>query len=185
MLSSNRVGRWERVSSSDAIVWTRAPIIQPFIGSIELASKRFVFAGVSPQAVTNTPPPSGTLTDLKSIQNAVYYDREITGPRVESWMFMSQLFRIILRREQLPDGARSVAWLKAAGPNLGPATTTLTKVSSTELVLSRKSTVGLNSIELHLLADWLESPEFPFEPFTVAMKMPPLRARGAPAGGPR
>jgi hypothetical protein len=172
-LSSNRMGSWERVPGSDAVVWTRAPIIKPFAGTIETGSKRFLFAGVSPQAITNTPPPMATINDLKSSQNVVFFDREITGPRVEAWMFMSQLLRIILRREQLPEGALTVAWLKAAGPSFGPASTTLTRTSSTELAVSRSSTIGLNSIELHLLADWLESPAFPFKPFTIVEKLPP------------
>jgi hypothetical protein len=29
------------------------------------------------------------------------------------------------------------------------------------LELERDATVGLNAFELHLLADWLESPQFP------------------------
>jgi len=173
VLSSNRMGRWERVPGSDAIVWARAPIIKPFAGAIETGSKRFLFAGVSPQAVTNTPPPISTINDLKVSQNVVFFDREVTGPRVEAWMFMSQLFRIILRREQLPEGALTVAWLKAAGPSFGPASTTLTRTSSTELAVSRSSTIGLNSIELHLLADWLESPAFPFTLFSIVEKLPP------------
>jgi hypothetical protein len=186
ILASNRMGHWERVAGPDAIVWAKAPIIRPFAGSLEIGSRRFLFAGVSPQAISNTPPPLSTLKDLMSSQNAVYFDREITGPRIEAWMFMSQLGRIIMRREQLPDGALSVAWLKAAGPSLGPCATTITKTSSNELVIARSSTIGLSSVELHFMADWLESPEFPSRPFTAVMRLPSLPVpRGPAMSGPR
>jgi hypothetical protein len=115
-------------------------------------------------------------------QNVLYFDREITGGRVEAWMFMSQLLRIIFRREQLPDGALTVAWLKAAGPSFGPSATTVTKTTSTELALSRTSTIGLTSVELHLLVDWLESPEFPFKSFSIVEKLPPLPASAGKRG---
>ena len=57
--------------------------------------------------------------------------------------------------------AASTAWLKAAEQLLGETTTFVTRENPQRLVLERHSTLGFTALELHLLADWLESPQFP------------------------
>jgi hypothetical protein len=99
-------------------------------------------------------------------------------------MYLSQLFRIILRRDQLPSDGNALIWLKACGPMLGSSATTVTKTSPTELSLVRTSTIGLTGVELHVLADWLESSHFPFQPHTVVAKMPPFPPRRSGANSP-
>jgi hypothetical protein len=184
LLSSNRMGKWERATNSDGVVWTKVPIITPFVHSVRLDQGQFLFGGLSSLVVTSTPPPAGTLQALLSQPQTVYFDREITGPRIDAWMYVGQLFRLIFRHEQLPAEASSVAWLKAAGPMLETSSTLVTKTTSTDLSLSRTSTVGLTGNELHLLADWLESPLFPFGVYSTLMKLPPLRSHRPGAVSP-
>lgn len=189
LLATNRMGKWERAPDSDGVLWNRVPIIFPFIRSIGLTQGHFLFAGLAPLAVTNTAPPFATLQELLAQPNLVYFDREITGPRLEGWMFLSQLFRVIFRRVQLPSEAEAVAWFKAAGPTLGNSLTTITQTSATELSLARTASLGLTAFELHLLADWLESPQFPLKTHTAVAKLPPLpprrpRANGSPSSEP-
>jgi hypothetical protein len=175
LLASNRMGKWERATDSDGVVWNRAPIISPFVQSLSLTEGRFLFAGLTALSRTNGPPPAGTLHELSMLPNAVYFDSEITAPRLEGWVFTSQLFRVILRRVQLSPEGNVIAWLKNAGPLLGISTTRVTKTSPTELSLARTSALGLTSIELHILADWLESSQFPFRLHSAVAKLPPIR----------
>ena len=44
---------------------------------------------------------------------------------------------------------------------LGNATTSLSLTASNQITLERRSTAGFTAAELHLLSDWLESPDFP------------------------
>jgi hypothetical protein len=62
---------------------------------------------------------------------------------------------------QIPIGSASSAWLKAAESKLGNCTTAVIKTDSATLSCVRQSAVGFTAIELQLLADWLESPQFP------------------------
>lgn len=183
-LATNRMGKWERRNDTDGVAWSRAPIIAPMVHSISLPSGHFLLAGLSPLALTNAPPPSGTLRELLSLQNVVYFDRELTGPRVEAWMYISQLFRIIMRRAQLAPEARALNWLKAISPSLAASATTLFKTSPTEMTFERTSSIGFTAVELHLLADWFESPEFPLSLHTVVAKYPPLPERRVPGQTP-
>jgi hypothetical protein len=54
-----------------------------------------------------------------------------------------------------------MAWLTAAAPKLGNCVTAVTKTGPGQLSFLRQSGAGLTALELHLLADWLESPQFP------------------------
>ena len=171
-LVSNRMGKWEKSSSSDGVEW-HAPVISPFLQSITTRQGSFLLGGLSPFGLTNGAPPVGTFKELLGHANAVCYSREITGPRVEAWLYIGQIFRIILRRIQLPPEARSIAWLKAVAPQLGNSTSLVTKTGPTTLALSRQSTLGLTAFELHLLVDWLESEEFPRRPHSVVAKLRP------------
>jgi hypothetical protein len=167
------------------VAWNRAPIIAPIVHSVNVPSGRFLFGGLSPLVITNTSTPAGTLHELLTQHNVVYFDRELTGPRVEAWMYIGQLFRIIFRRAQLPPESLALNWLKAISPGLSTSATTVTKTGPTEMSFDRTSTLGLTGIELHLLADWLESAEFPIRLHTVIAKYPPLPQRrpgSMPAG---
>ena len=60
--------------------------------------------------------------------------------------------------------AAGTLWLKALEQHLGETTTSAIRDGPQQLVLERRSTLGFNALELHLLADWLESPQFPQRP---------------------
>ena len=93
--------------------------------------------------------------------NLVAYDWEVTGPRSEQLHYIGQFFRMVSFREQMGPELASRSWLKVASLGLGNSGTTLTLTAPNQLTLIRKSAIGLSAIELHLLADWLESPWFP------------------------
>jgi hypothetical protein len=177
MLATNRSGKWEVATNFNGVVW-RAPIVAPVVESLVLPEGNFLFAGWSSLALTNGPPPAGTIKALLDHSNVVYFAREITGPRIEAWMFLSQLGRIIFRRAQLTGDTGAIAWLRAAGPLLDGSITIVTKTNPTTLYVERKSSIGLTALELHLLADWLESPRFPCELHSRVVRLPPFPVRG-------
>lgn len=182
MLATNRMGKWERATNSDGVEW-HAPVIAPFVRSSFPGEGHYLVAGLSPLAITNSAPPRGTFKELLTLPNVVYYDREITGPRVEAWLYISQIFRIIFRRAQLPPEALSIAWLRAVAPLMGNSTTFVTKSGPTSLAFNRTSTLGLTGMEVHVVVDWLESQEFPARPHSLVAKLrPPPTALNAKPG---
>ena len=64
-------------------------------------------------------------------------------------------------------------WLKALSSKLGNCGTEVTAMDPTHLSLVRKSGLGLTAAELHVLADWLESPAFPSGLHTLLAPPPP------------
>jgi len=106
-------------------------------------------------------PPNELFAQFLSRTNLIYYDWELTGERVEAWLHVGQLFRLIFNRAQLPSQSASMAWLKVAGPRLGNCVSSVTMIGRNHLSFVRKSSIGLTAVELHVLADWFESPAFP------------------------
>jgi hypothetical protein len=176
-LATNRMGRWEHDPIGNGLLWTHVPILSPFVRPTKTTDSQFLFAGLTGAIITNTTAPTVTLQALTSDPALVYFQHEITGPRVEAWTYLSQLFRIILRRVQLPGDGYGLAWLKASAPLLGSSKTTVAMKSPALLALERTSTLGLTAMELHLLIDWLESPQFPGKPYSMVSKLPPLPPR--------
>jgi hypothetical protein len=174
-LSTNRMGKWERATNSDGVHWS-GPVIAPFVQSIAVKESEYLFGGLWPYGLTNGAAPVGTFKELLGQPNLVYYHREITGPRVEVWLYIGQILRLISRRPQLPPFA-AIPWLKAVEPLLGNSTTMIKKSAPNTLELSRTSDLGLTAIELHILADWLESPQFPVR-LNSATRMLPVNPRG-------
>ena len=65
------------------------------------------------------------------------------------------------------------AFLKKSAPLQERTTTFLTRTGPAQLGVERYSTTGFNALELHLLADWLESPQFPRGSHTALAPPPP------------
>jgi hypothetical protein len=100
----------------------------------------------------------------------MYFDWEATGQRIEPWLDIGQVARSILRHPQMPIDSAAISWLGAVKPRLGESTTEILQVGTNRLSFNRSSTVGFTAIELHVLADWLESPEFPRGTHTLSTR---------------
>jgi hypothetical protein len=94
--------------------------------------------------------------------NLVFYHAEQTGERIEGLLFIGQLFRMTFDKSQLPAAAAGTVWLKNLEPLMNGSTTVFTAAGDSRLAFSRVSTIGFDAFELHFLADWLESPQFPY-----------------------
>ncbi len=177
VITSNHMGQLERATNFNGLVWAKVPVAEPFLQSTNLEGVSFIFGGLAPNNLTNNSQRPETLNELAARTNLVYLDRELTGARVEAWMHISQLSRILFRRLQLPLESAAVGWYKAAAPSLGPASTSITRSGPAELKFERSSTMGLTGAELTALGDWLESPRFPHGLHTTLLKLRPFPAR--------
>jgi hypothetical protein len=170
-----------RSPDANGVLWGNLPAIQPFLRFADTPAGSMIFGGFLPNTDpgTNTqdnlyPRPSfSSLTDRIMAQtNLVYYDWELTGSRIEPCLYLGQVSRVVSRHPQLPLDTLSVNWLKTIEPRLGPCTTTITCTGPNQLVFYRRSTAGFTGAELQLLADWLESPQFPHSLYSLSAPLP-------------
>jgi len=162
-LASHSMGSFARAPDANGAVWGGLPLASPFIKSVDTATGSFVFGGLLPNAgwETNRPPSSGMIQDVVRRTNLVYYDWEVSGPRIEPWLYIGQVSRLASRHGQLSMESAGIGWLRVLSARLDRSTTLINRTGTNQLSFIRKSTVGLTAPELHLLVDWLESPQFP------------------------
>ena len=159
-LATNADGNFQWQAGMPGLVWSDIFILVPFLKPVLVSHHDYVFGGVAPFVEDNPKPmPAEFLRTVLNTTNLVYYQAEQTGARVEDDLFIGQELRITFHKPQLPD--TTALWLKNIGPALGGSATFVTRSGAQQLALTRYSTLGFNALELHLLADWLESPQFP------------------------
>ncbi len=159
---------FEPLPGSNGVVWGNTPAFQPFLQFADAGDVVLGGLSLNRNPGTNTqdnlferPPFSRLFDRISAPTNLVYYDWELTGSRIEPCLYLGQAARVVSHHVQLPLESASLEWLRAIEPRLGPCTTTITATGPNQLSFFRKSTVGFTGAELQLLADWLESPQFP------------------------
>jgi hypothetical protein len=161
-LAANGYISFDRAPDGNGVTWGNLPDIKPFIKSAGTGDDGWLFAGLLPE--TNhlaTPPPVGLIQDVLRRTNLVYYDWEVTGPRLQPLLSLAQTARLVTRQPQMAMDYASINWLGLLIPRLGTSATIINRTGPAELTFYRRSTLGLNALELHLLANWLESASFP------------------------
>lgn len=160
-LATNASGSFERTTNPAGVTCSAgAPLMSPFIESATNAGREFVLAGLGRQ--TEPMPPTTLIDGIFRLTNAVLYEREMTGARLTTWLYLGQALRVVLWKSQLPFDSPFISWLDATQTKLGNLMTVVTPTGPAQLTLDRDSSVGLNSVEIQLLADWVESPAFPY-----------------------
>jgi len=159
--ATNEIANFGRSQTFNGLQWTGVPWISAFLKSSGTSGGNFLFGGLFQPGATDSPPPAELLQQVLGLTNLVFYDWELTGARSDRWFYIGQFVRYASYREQMQPEFASMGWLKAAAPKLGNCGTRVTLMSPNQLSFVRTSTVGFTALELHLLADWLESPEFP------------------------
>ena len=168
-LKSNAFGQFLRSTISDGVSCTTGnPLMGPFLQSVQQGRDGFVLAGLARGTATNEPLPAAVIRDFQQQTNLVYFESEGTGAEIQTWLFVGQALRLIFWKAQLPTNSAATRWLKATEHSLGNCTTRVTKTGPSQLTFARMSTVGFDSLELHLLGDWLESPQFPSSLHTLS-----------------
>jgi hypothetical protein len=165
-----------RQTNSPGLVWQGVPYFSPNVDCVNCGGSRFLFAGLAPDRLTNQPAPAGLFQYLQASPKVVAYDWEVSRPCLEGWTQMGQLARHMLCRARMTYTA-GLAWVAALSPKLGNSITSVEFSSPTRISLVRTSTVGFTGAELHILADWLESLQFPHGLHTFTAPAPPPPAR--------
>lgn len=152
------------LSESNGATWGNSTDLQPFFTSVRIEEGEFLYAGLFPDieegkgaALRPT-----VFEEIKNTTNLVYYSWENTPKRIEPWLFMGQNIRVISHHAQLPMSSLSSVWLSTLRSRLDASETIVTLTAPNELSFSRVSSTGFTAVEVHLLADWFESPNFPF-----------------------
>jgi hypothetical protein len=186
--ATNPLAAFQKAKDLNGLQWKGFPYIYPFLKSITLENHSFVFAGLfPPPGATNSSSsiPPDLLNHLENQKNLVAYGWELTAPRVQGWIPIGQTLRLVAQRAQLPPLSAALTWLRAASPKLWPSVTEVTQTAPGQLSLKRRSSLGLTAVELHLLADWLESPQFPHGLHTLLAPPPDASQAPVPAPPPR
>jgi hypothetical protein len=161
MIESNRLGRFRALTNSPGVSWHGIPWMSPRLEVLETAQGPAVFAGFAKLTASEKPWPDALGAQLASGTNLLVYDWEITGGCLQGLTQMGQMVRNVLARARLTHTA-SLEWLLAIQTKLGNSVTALNPAGPAILNLSRTSSIGFTAAELQLIADWLESPDFPY-----------------------
>jgi hypothetical protein len=163
-LATNPVAKFRKAKDYNGLEWRGLPYIDPFLQSIGSGTNSFVFAGLFPPPGTNAsqPLPPDLVAQLEKRADLVGYSWEITARRVNEWVRIGQFLRLVAQGAQMPPLSAAFTWLAAAGTNLWPSVTEIAQTGAGQLSFKRRSSLGFTAVELHLLADWLESKDFPF-----------------------
>jgi hypothetical protein len=141
--------------------WIKVPYLEPFLEAATNDPSEFVLGGFGPSSNISHPIPQELLPQILGNTKLVVYDWELTGLRLEDLVYITQIMRAALHKAQLPTRGNFIPWFDAVGAKLGNSGMTISLTSPTQLSFVRKSTIGFSALELHFLADWLESPQFP------------------------
>jgi hypothetical protein len=169
-LKQNGIGQLAALPDGVGVRWEGLPVISPFVTATATGPSSWILGGLigdtspattAPPAVYPRPSLDALVADIQGRSNLVAYAWETTGSRAESFYLLSQVLRVARLHPQMPAEAPSAQWIQSVRQRLGNATTTISLTSPNQLTLERQSTVGLTAAELHLLSDWMESPDFP------------------------
>jgi len=158
--STNPLGHIEQTPRG-GLQWVELPFLPASLEATNITPGEFILAGWSPVLPRPRPIPDALLAQFIASTNLLYYDWEITQPRVEGWIYLAQTFRWVGHLAQLPPNGHAQVWLKAISTNLQNCVTRAVLVDPSHVAIARKSTIGFTAMELQFLADWLESPSYP------------------------
>ena len=160
-LATHEFGQVARSTNFDGIAWTGAPFVSPQLRSLTATNGNWVVGTLVPLLKNGRVVPPELTSAVSDRTNLVSYQWELTGVKVEQLTYVSQLIRLISQRAQIPPNSASFQWLKSAEPKLGNCVTIATSEDPKHVTVIRRSSAGFSAVELHTLADWLESPHFP------------------------
>jgi hypothetical protein len=177
-ITNHTFGRLEWPTNYNGLGWVEVPFMAPFLRSTADGQRGFAFGGLFVAPFTNRPPPGLLFHQVAAHTNLVCYDWELSPLRVDDWLHIGQLLRLLFSKAELPPDSASMAWLNAAKTNLGNCVTGVAQTGPAQLAFTRASAAGLTALEMHLLADWLESPQFPHGLNTFLAPQRPLPRPG-------
>jgi hypothetical protein len=184
-LATNGMGSFQQ-SSNGVTGLVGIPFASPHLEVLTNDTVEYLYGGFLPLVASTNLLPVELYYAVTNQPNLVLYDWELTAARTDGWIFLGQTLRLMLGKPQLPRGSAGLTWLQTTGPKLGNCATALTRTGTNQLTLVRRSSMGFTAFELHLLADWLESPQFPRGLHSLSAPPDLTKPSDPPAGtGPR
>ena len=160
-ITNNAMGDVQSTKEPAGLAWSGIPMFTPAIKVAATAGGSFLVGGVGAKPPGEGKPAPPELFAQLTRTNLVYYDWEITEVKLAHWVFFGQTARLVFQLPQMPSESAAFAFLLAVAPKLGNTGTEVLQDSPVHLSFVRNSHSGFTGVELHLLADWLESPAFP------------------------
>jgi hypothetical protein len=145
------------------VEWVSLPHAMPFVEALSSSGAQYIFGGFLTYVPRrNSEMPPEFLNHMLEGTNLVAYDWELTGQRLPHWRYLDDVYRILfdLHGPRLSD-TRSLDWIAANLSNLSFAVTEVRETDNHHVSFARKSTVGLTALEINMLANWVELPNFP------------------------
>ena len=165
------IGSFEEMPGSQRLRWRGIPYIMPNLNLVGADTNAFIVGGLFQNSITNKPAPESLLSQFKTDSNIILYDWELTKSTAYSWIQMSQAARFVFGLNRLSiTNNPALPWIVAVSPKLDFSGTTIRLTSPQSISVTRSATIGLTGLEIHLLSEWLESPEFPKGFFSINSK---------------
>ncbi|MGA2176813.1 MAG: hypothetical protein ABSH38_17695 [Verrucomicrobiota bacterium] len=142
------------------LIWSSMPLVAPALEVAQDNGRQFLFMSLFPRSPMSKPVPDDLLAQVRGHADLVYYDWELTGPRLQEWRLLSQMManRSSGESDEMFD-ANTVteSWLGGFGSLDINTVTEINRVASNELSLVRTSPVGFTGLEMVLFSDWLSN----------------------------
>ncbi len=161
ILRDHAVGQVIRLQDRPGLAWRDLPLLVPYLGIAREKDASFLHGGLFPVAPSTNAAPPQLFEELRSQPDLLYYDWELTQAKLTQFRPLLQVAAMFLTVSPLSTNSSAAKWLDAVETRLGNTVTAMTRVSDRELRWVRTSPVGLNSLELVSLANWLEGTNFP------------------------
>jgi hypothetical protein len=173
-ITNKAFGVLEYSKDPAGLAWSGIPMFTPTIGATTTSGEGFAVMGVGSKPTGDgTPAPPELFAQLITRPNLVYYDWELTQAKLAHWVYLGQTARLAFVLPQMPSDCAAFAFLLAVAPKLGNTGTEIIQDGPDRLSFVRNSQSGFTGVELHLLADWLESPAFPRGLHSLLAPKPP------------
>jgi hypothetical protein len=142
------------------LVLSNLRVVAPTLEAVPDKAGEFLLLGLFPRLPLNKPAPDELWKQIQGRTNLVYYDWELTGPRLQQWRLLGHM---LLRWPRVQSDGMIDAmqiddkWLGELGPLIDNTVTEITRAAPNELSVVRNSPVGFTGIEMFLLSGWLSA----------------------------
>lgn len=176
-LKRNYEGQLKYLDKTNELVWQGLPIVVPYVKSVREKAGEFLLAGTFVLTPGGPPAPADMWSQFKGRNDLVYYDWELSGPRLAEWRMLTPLLPIfpMARTNDTTVTPKNAAplhtpsaiverWLSGLIPALSPSkqnpsngnvATEVTRDSATDYTVVRSSQLGFTGIELMMVSHWL------------------------------
>lgn len=172
--------------------WTGFSLCAPSLKAVSDARNQYLQGGFGLLSPNNLGLPTELHNHVTGATNLLFFDWEFTAQTLPQWRYLDDISRMAFdaaHASRLRGSRVTTDWMLATMTNLSHSLTELRQTRPEQLVLTRKSTLGLTAVELDILINWIALPEFPsgMSAFwrTNPVPLRPIRATNSPPTGDR